>query len=87
MIARTRNINPEPAVTGPGGNGAAEGNRFCSTKELAVMFGCTERTIRNWVYRGLVMPTRMGRTVRFSLAEVERLCAVDPEHDIAKTST
>jgi excisionase family DNA binding protein len=86
MNARTQDIDSEPAATAPGGGGVGEGNPLRSTKELAAMFGCTERTIRNWGYRGLITPIRMGRTVRFSLAEIERLCAAGPERDEAKTS-
>lgn len=45
--------------------------KYVSKPDLAAMFGVTPRTIDNWAAEGKIRGYRLGRTVRFSLAEVE----------------
>lgn len=44
-----------------------------STRQVARLFGCTDRTIRNWVHAGHLRPVRVGRSVFFRRDEVESL--------------
>lgn len=44
-----------------------------TTKELAEMFKVTERTIKNWIANGEIKAVKIGRTIRISEYEVERL--------------
>ncbi len=44
-----------------------------TTKELAEMFKVTERTIKNWIANGEIKTVKIGRTIRISEYEVERL--------------
>lgn len=54
-----------------------ERRRFLSTKELAERWGFKEQTIAKWLAtgrapQGMPAPTRFGRTVRWSIAAIER---------------
>ncbi len=45
-------------------------------REVAAFFKCDPRTIRNWTSRGLLTPTKVGRTVFYSRAQVELLAGI-----------
>lgn len=46
--------------------------RLYSVREASEIFRCTDRTIRNWMSLGLIVPSRVGRSVRFSENEINR---------------
>ncbi len=38
--------------------------------EVAIFHRVTVRTVRNWIRRGLLVPVRRGRTVRFRVEDI-----------------
>lgn len=44
-----------------------------STAEVAAYFGRTTRTIRNWTRAGVLHPRRIGGSVFFRRAEIEKV--------------
>jgi excisionase family DNA binding protein len=44
-----------------------------TTREVAEVFRRSERTIRDWVRKGWLKPVRVGRSVYFRGADIERL--------------
>ena len=44
-----------------------------STSEVAAYFGRTTRTIRNWTRGGVLHPRRIGGSVFFRRAEIQRV--------------
>lgn len=46
---------------------------FLTPKQLAARWGLTTMTLRRWRHAGELRAHRIGRGVRFSLAEVERI--------------
>jgi excisionase family DNA binding protein len=52
------------------GDGA---NEFYSVKEVARLFKLSPRTVWRWIESGMIVPHRLGRVVRISRAEIDRL--------------
>jgi excisionase family DNA binding protein len=50
-----------------------EQNPLMTTREVAEVFRRSERTIRDWVRKGWLKPVRVGRSVYFRRADIERL--------------
>jgi DNA-binding transcriptional MerR regulator len=44
-----------------------------TTADLQFLFQRSDRTIRSWVGRGLLVPVKVGRSVYFRRDDVERL--------------
>ncbi len=57
---------------------AVDSKQRLTTREVAEMFRCTDRTIRNWVKDGRLQALRIGHTVRFRREDVE---ALGGDHD------
>jgi excisionase family DNA binding protein len=51
-------------------------------QEIAKHFGITERTVENWMDRGYVPFLRIGRNIRFSLADGQR--HVETRHRVCR---
>ncbi len=49
-----------------------------STRDVARIFGRTERTVRNWVRAGRLRPVRVGGSVFFTRATLDALLAGEP---------
>ena len=49
--------------------------RLLSANEVAAVFNCSERTIRNWIQRGYLRPVRVGRSLFFLEADIRELIA------------
>ena len=49
--------------------------RLLSATEVAALFNCSERTIRNWVRHGYLRPVRVGRSLFFVEADIRELIA------------
>ena len=47
--------------------------KFISTQQLACRWGIHPITLRRWRSSGKITATRLGRGVRFAIAEVERI--------------
>jgi excisionase family DNA binding protein len=47
--------------------------KFLTPKELGARWKVTPMTLRRWRKAGKIKPHRMGRGVRFSLEEIERV--------------
>jgi hypothetical protein len=45
-------------------------------REVAELFRCSPRTIRNWTGRGLLHPIHIGRRTFYSREEIERLSKI-----------
>ena len=45
--------------------------KYLNTKEAAQHFSVTRATILNWEKRGLIACLKIGKTRRFSLADIE----------------
>lgn len=54
--------------------------RLYSKAEVARMLGCSQRTVDVWRAAGMIRAVPVGRLVKFSPAEVERLISegIDP---------
>ncbi|MBS5905387.1 MAG: helix-turn-helix domain-containing protein [Acetobacteraceae bacterium] len=50
-----------------------EKSSLMTAREVATLFRRTDRTIRNWVARGLLKPVRVGRAVYFRRSDVEKI--------------
>lgn len=48
------------------------GHRFLNVPELAQWLGCTQKHIRNLVFRREIPFVKVGRLVRFNVGEVQR---------------
>lgn len=46
------------------------GQQFMNKRQVARMFGATERTIESYMRRGILPFYRLGRTVRFHLDDI-----------------
>lgn len=46
------------------------GQEFMNKRQVARMFGATERTIESYMRRGILPFYRLGRTVRFHLDDI-----------------
>ena len=44
-----------------------------TSEEAASLLQVSTRTLRSWRAAGIVTPIRLGRTVRYTIAELERL--------------
>lgn len=67
-------------------NSSTHTGRLISKHELAQWLGVPVRTIESWVYRRAIQSYKIGRSVRFSVRQVEqwiesrRLNHVDPDN-------
>lgn len=54
---------------------AAEPLEYYSLRQVAKKFGLDPRTLRRWIQKGAIHPTRIGPTsrIRLSAAEVRKL--------------
>ena len=59
-----------------GGQKSGDGPPLMTQQEVAELFRCTARTIRNWTKDGLIMPHRIGRSVFYHRAAVENLAGL-----------
>ena len=46
------------------------GQQFMNKRQVARMFGATERTVESYMRRGILPFYRLGRTVRFDLGDI-----------------
>ena len=59
-------------INGQRGENARTNQQYATKADVARMFQVTVRTIDSWIARGLVPFRKIGRTVRFSLDEIEQ---------------
>jgi excisionase family DNA binding protein len=68
----TRNEAEMPIIA----EDAPLGDYSVTKSQVAAMFGVSEKTVENWIVKGLIpAPRRIGRTVRFSRAEIDQASA------------
>jgi hypothetical protein len=48
-------------------------------RDVAEVFNCTDRTIRNWVKKGWLVQHCVGKSVFYRRVDVERLAGLSPE--------
>ena len=49
-----------------------ESAEFLSVKDVSVLLGVSEKTVRGWVYKKLLIPERVGpRLIRFRKKDIE----------------
>lgn len=54
-------------------NKATVDTMLLSSSDIQALFHRSDRTVRRWVERGLLMPVRMGRSLFFRRADIERI--------------
>lgn len=46
---------------------------YLSVKEVSKLFGVPEKTVRNWVYKKILSPIKLGpRLIRFKKSDIEK---------------
>jgi hypothetical protein len=50
-----------------------------AARDVAEVFNCTDRTIRNWVKKGWLVQHCVGKSVFYRRVDVERLAGLSPE--------
>lgn len=49
-----------------------QAEQYLSVKEVAIHLGVSEKTVRGWVYKGLLNPEKIGpRLIRFKRKDIE----------------
>jgi excisionase family DNA binding protein len=65
---------------------ARELPRMLSTAQVAEIFGRTDRTIRDWIARGLLKPIKVGNSVFIPWAQVDALLS-NPKPSKSRSET
>ncbi len=47
--------------------------QYLSVKDISVLYGVSEKTVRGWIYKGILTPERVGpRLIRFKKSDIEQ---------------